>query len=311
MILEKGGVPLALDEEITVGQFEEIVQELMERTHKPIDVVLADSGILPEEIDRVILVGGSTRMPIVARDIQEYLGIMPEQAVNPDYAVAEGAAVQAGMIQGSIRPEDGIVMTDVNPYTLGIRVMDGMTDDRMSVVIPRNATIPVTRNEIYYTSWDYQTVARIEVYQGESSIASSNHFLGEFAVSGVPPAKAGKEKIGVQFSYNLNGMLEVKASVLSTGEDASIEINMLEDSDSGNTRIDVENWRESPLARQFRTAVRRGEKALGSQRLQYEPFLQEAIESCLYSLKEALVMEDLEAAKDAEDELMDLLLELE
>lgn len=311
MILERGGVPLALDEEITVGQFEGIVQELMERTHKPIDVVLADSGIMPEEIDRVILVGGSTRMPIVARDILEYLNIMPQQAVNPDYAVAEGAAVQAGMIQGSIRPEDGIVMTDVNPYTLGIRVMDGMTDDRMSVVIPRNATIPVTRNEIYYTSWDYQTVAHIEVYQGESSIASSNHFLGEFAVNGVPPAKAGKEKIGVQFSYNLNGMLEVKASVLSTGEDASIEINMLEDSDSGDTRIDVENWRESPLARQFRTAVRRGEKALGSQRLQYEPFLREAIESCLYSLKEALVMEDLEAAKDAEDELMDLLLELE
>lgn len=311
MILEKGGQPLALDEEVTAGQFEELVQELMERTHQPIDVVLADSGIMPEEIDRVILVGGSTRMPIVAKDIRKYLNIAPVQAVNPDYAVAEGAAVQAGMIEGSIRPEDGIVMTDVNPYTLGIRAMDDVTDDRMSVVIPRNATIPVTRNQTYYTSWDGQTVAHIEVYQGESGLASSNHFLGEFMVGGIPAAKAGKERIKVQFSYNLNGMLEVRASVLSTGKDASIEINMLEDDADQDARIDVDRWKESPLARQFRTAVRRGEKALKSQRIQYEPFLQEGIEDCLHALKEALVQEDLEAARDAEDELMDLLLDME
>lgn len=311
MITEKGGEPLALDEEITVEQFEEIVQELLERTHQPIDVVLADSGILPEEIDRVILVGGSTRMPVVAKDIDRYLHIVPSQAVNPDYAVAEGAAIQAGMIQGSIRPEDGIIMTDVNPYTLGIRATDAMTDDRMSVVIPRNVTIPVTRSQIYTTSWSGQTAAHIEVYQGESGIASSNHFLGDFEVKGIPPAKAGSEKIGVQFSYNMNGMLDVKASILSTGEAASIEINMLEDASQEAGRIDVSGWKESPLARQFRTVVRRGEKAVRSPQIQDEPFLQEEIEDGLYFLKEALVKEDLEAALEAEENLMELLLELE
>lgn len=311
MIIEKNGAPLALDEEITAERFEEITRELIERTHQPIDVVLADSGVLSSEIDRVILVGGSTRMPIVAKDIQEYLNILPSQAVNPDYAVAEGAAIQAGMIQGSIRPEEGIVMTDVNPYTLGIRVMDEMTDDRMSVVIPRNVTIPTTRSQIYYTSWDDQTVAHIEVYQGESSIASSNHFLGDFAVGGIPFGKAGKEKIGVQFSYDLNGMLDVKASILSTGKEASIEINMLENKTSQNNRIDVSNWKESPIARQFRTAVRRGEKALKDPKIQYEPFLEEEIEECLYYLKEALVEENLEAALEAEEDLMEVLSDLE
>ncbi len=311
MIAEKDGVPLALDEEITAGQFEEIVQELLERTHRPIDVVLADSGILPSEIDKVILVGGSTRMPAVVKDVSRYLDITPLQAVNPDYAVAEGAAIQAGMIEGSIRPEDGIVMTDVNPYTLGIRVMDGITDDRMSVVIPRNVTIPTTRSQVYYTSWDGQTVAHIEVYQGESGIASSNHFLGDFAVGGIPAGRAGKEKIGVQFSYNVNGMLDVKASILSTGKEASIEINMLEGQENAGGRIDVTNWKESPIAKQFRAAVRRGEKALKNPKIQYEPFLEDEIEDCLLRLKEALVRENLEMALGAEGELMDVLLRVE
>lgn len=311
MIAEKDGMPLALDEEVTAGQFEEIVQELLERTHRPIDVVLADSGTLPSEIDKVILVGGSTRMPAVVKDVSRYLDITPSQAVNPDYAVAEGAAIQAGMIEGSIRPEDGIVMTDVNPYTLGIRVMDDITDDRMSVVIPRNVTIPTTRNQVYYTSWDGQTVAHIEVYQGESGIASSNHFLGDFAVGGIPAGRAGKEKIGVQFSYNVNGMLDVKASILSTGREASIEINMLEGQGDDGGRIDVTNWKESPIAKQFRAAVRRGEKALKNPKIQYEPFLEDEIEDCLLRLKEALVRENLEMALDVEGELMDVLQRVE
>ena len=311
VIAEKGGRPLALDEEITAEQFEEIVRELLERTHRPIDVVLADSDILPEEIDSVILVGGSTRLPVVVKDIQAYLHIVPVRAVNPDYAVAEGAAIQAGMIQGSIRPEDGIVMTDVNPYTLGIRAMDDMTDDRMSVVIPRNVTIPVTRSQIYSTSWSGQTDAHIEVYQGESGLASSNHFLGDFVVSGIPAARAGSEKIGVQFSYNMNGMLDVKASILSTGKEASIEINMLEEKALQEEGIDVSRWKESTLARQFRTVIRRGEKALESSQIQDEPFMQEEIEDGLHYLKEALVKEDQEAALEAEEHLLKLLLELD
>lgn len=310
MIMEKNGEALALDEVVTAEQFEEIVQELLERTHKPIDVVLADSGILPAEIDKVILVGGSTRMPAVTKDIWSYLNIEPLQAVNPDYAVAEGAAIQAGMIEGSIQPEDGIIMTDVNPYTLGIRAMDNWTDDYMSVVIPRNVTIPTTRSQIYYTSWDGQTEAHIEVYQGESDIASSNHFLGDFAVKGIPYAKAGKEKIGVQFSYNTNGMLEVRASILSTGAEAALEINMLDENGSAEEQTDVSKWKESSIAKQFRTVIRRGEKALGSPQIQYEPYMKEELESCLYYLKKAIVLGDLEEAKESEGDLLDILEDL-
>lgn len=310
MIMEKAGEPLTLDETVTAEQFEELTKELLERTHRPIDVVLADSGVLPKEIDRVILVGGSTRMPIVAKDIERYLGIAPSQAVNPDYAVAEGAAIQAGIIQGTIRQEDSIMMTDVNPYTLGIRVEDGMTDDRMSVIIPRNVTIPTTRSQIYYTSWDYQTEAHIEVYQGESAIASSNHFLGDFVVQDIPIQKAGEEKIGVEFSYNMNGMLDVKATILSTKADASIKINMLETRET-EEQIDVSKWREAPDAKQYRTIIRRAEKALKNPEIQYQPFFEEDLKESLYFLKRALVTEDPVAAKEAEEELMDMLDEFE
>lgn len=307
MIAEKAGEPLALDETITVAQFEEMTQELIDRTHEPIDVVLADSEVLPSEIDRVILVGGSTRMPLVAKDIQEYLHIEPSQAVNPDFAVAEGAAIQAGIIAGSISPEDSIMMTDVNPYTLGIRAMDGMTDDRMSVVIPRNVTIPTTRNHIYYTSWDYQTEAHIDVYQGESSYASKNHFLGNFIVHNIPPRKAGTEKINVEFSYNMNGMLNVKASILSTGEDASIEINMMQETDAAKEKIDVSRWKEAAHSRQFRTIIRRTERILKDARMQHNSYLKEDLENILYDLKASLLNDDLAAAENLEMELIDLL----
>ncbi len=311
MIAQRAGEPLALDETVTVEQFEEMTKELLERTHHPIDVVLADSGILSKEINKVILVGGSTRMPVVAKDIERYLGIMPEQAVNPDYAVAQGAAIQAGLIQGTIREEDSIMMTDVNPYTLGIRVMDGMTDDRMSIIIPRNVTIPTTRSQIYYTSWDYQTEAHIEVYQGESAIASHNHFLGNFAVQQIPAKTAGSEKIGVEFSYDMNGMLGVKATILSTGADASIKINMMENAETAEEHVDISKWKEASGAKQFRTIIRRAEKALKDAKIQYEPFLEEELEESLYALKKALVTENPEAAKEAEEELLDLLDEFE
>ena len=148
MLAEKGGKPLALDEVVTLEEFEKIGRELLSRTHESIDIVLADSGLLSKDIDKIILVGGSTRMPMVSRDIEEYMGIKPEEAVDPDFAVAEGAAIQAGIIEGSIKPEDSIIMTDVNPFNLGVRAANGFADNLMSVIIPRNTTIPVTKSEM-------------------------------------------------------------------------------------------------------------------------------------------------------------------
>lgn len=307
-IAQKKGEPVALDETVTVGQFEELTKELVERTHSPIDVVLADSGILSSDIDRILLVGGSTRMPMIGRDLKDYLKKEPSRAVNPDYAVAEGAAIQAGIIEGTISGEDSLIMTDVNPYTLGVHALSGFDMNYMSVVIPRNVTIPTVKKNTYYTSWDGQTVAKIEVYQGEARDVRQNHFLGEFEVCGIPEKPAGKEQIEVEFAYNLNGMLEVRAQIVSTGEEASVKINMMEQaSEDMEEVVDVSKWKESPYAKQFRTVIRRAERRLKNEEILDMPLYREDLEDALYELKAALVEEDLETAEDLEEEILDLL----
>ena len=312
-IAEKNGNPLALEETVTAEQFEEMTRELVERTHAPIDVVLADSGVLAAEIDRILLVGGSTRMPMIRRDIEAYLHTEPSKAVNPDYAVAEGAAIQAGIIEGTLSREDGIIMTDVNPYTLGIRVLCNDKSHYMSIVIPRNVTIPVVRKSVYYTSFDNQDAAKIEVYQGEHDDVRQNHFLGEFVISGIPMRPEGEERIEVEFSYNLNGMLEVSARIPSSGEEASVEINMMEYEQEFFTEAatDVTKWKESSLAKEYRTVIRRAERRLKNEKVQNMQFYKEDLESCLYDLKLALIEEDQDRAEELEEDILDMLEEME
>lgn len=305
MIANKDGKPLALEETITRNQFEELISELVERTHEPIDIVLNDSGVSEKDLDMILLVGGSTRVPIIKEDIAQYLGKEPVQAIDPDYAVAEGAAIQAGILSGALDGDDSIVITDVNPYTLGIRALSYDDFDYMSVIIPRNTTIPVTKKELYYTSWDNQTSALIEVFQGESSTASHNHCLGTFHIEGIPSRRAGLEKIEVSFSYNLNGMLNVEAYIPSTGNAAEITIDMLNQDDKKEQRIDVSNWKKSPLAPDFRPLVRRCEKWLSSGKIAEEDL--EYVQDCLYSLKKAIIEEDLENAEWYENEIHELM----
>lgn len=309
-IAEKDGKPLALEENITVRQFEELTKELVERTHHPIDIVLADSGIHPEEIDRILLVGGSTRMPMISKDIEAYLHKSPSSAVNPDYAVAEGTAIQAGILEGTLSEEDSIIMTDVNPYTLGVRALNQYGEDYMSVVIPRNITIPVVRKREYYTSFDGQTKANVEVYQGDSVNVEENHFLGEFILSGIPYGKAGKEQIDVEFSYNLNGMLDVKAKIVSNGQEAGVEINMLNmelPEAEDKKPADVSGWKDSKYAKKFRTVIRRADRMLNDEKVQNMPFYHMDLEETLYDLKLALLEDDLEAAQEIEAEILDML----
>ena len=312
-IAEKNGNPLALEETVTAEQFEEMTRELVERTHAPIDVVLADSGVMAAEIDRILLVGGSTRMPMIRRDIEAYLHTEPSKAVNPDYAVAEGAAIQAGIIEGTLSREEGIIMTDVNPYTLGIRVLCDDKSHYMSIVIPRNVTIPVVRKSVYYTSYDNQDAAKIEVYQGEHDDVRLNHFLGEFVISGIPMRPEGEERIEVEFSYNLNGMLEVSARIPSSGEEASVEINMMEYEQEFFTEAatDVTKWKESSLAKEYRTVIRRAERRLKNEKVQNMPFYKDDLESCLYDLKLALIEEDQDRAEELEEDILDMLEEME
>ncbi len=294
MLAAKKEIPFALDETITRAQFENMISDLVERTHNPIDVVLSDSGVSIEQIDKILLVGGSTRVPLVQRDIEQYLGKQPEAAIDPDFAVAQGAAIQAAIISGQIDESSEIMMTDVNPYTLGVRCIRGYDVEYMSVIIPRNKTIPTTQKQKYYTSWDGQTSAIVEVYQGESSSIRYNHFIGSFILSGIPPRAAGKEAIEVSFSYNQNGMLQVKGIVVSTGMEASVDIDML---NTKPEQKDVTGWKESEIAGDYRRIIRRAEKWLKDHEGDKKA------EELLYQLKEAILEEDQWEADLVEEEL--------
>ncbi len=313
-IAQKDGQPLALEQTITTEQFEALTAHLVERTHHPIDVVLSDTGLLPADIDRILLVGGSTRMPMIARDIRSYLDQDPEVALNPDYAVAQGASVMAAIIEGKISGEDSLVMTDVNPFSLGIEVLNTMLmATEMSVIIPRNTTVPVVKSEIYYTCSDGQTQASIKVYQGESKNLDKNHFLGKFTLGGIPPAPAGRERLRIQFAYNLNGMLDVEATVVSTGEKASVAISLLdqEGTERPHSRAErsdeAEEWKNAPGAKRFRTVIRRAERRLKSEAMDDLPLYRIDLEEALFELKEAIVDDDMEEAEELEAEILDLL----
>ena len=316
-IAKKGTEPLDIDETITRAQFEKMTDDLIQRTHHPIDVVLSDAGLTAVDIDKIILVGGSTRMPMVSKDIASYLGMDPVEAVNPDLAVAQGAAIQAGIIVGAIDSAEGLMITDVNSYSLGVRCIHGFTDDYMSIVIPRNVTIPVTRSEIYYTAADNQTVVNIEVYQGESEVASNNRLLGQFKVKDIPPKRAGKESINVEFSYDLNGMLKVKATVISTGKDASIEINMMEGKASAAIsegfdnpepvefdNESLEGWKDVEGAEAYRAIVRRMERFIRKGDAQEEVI--ESVKRMCVALKMAILNQDWDEADEVQSDFQDL-----
>ena len=295
-ICSLNGTPKALDVTVTRGQFEEMSRDLLSRTHEPIDRVLSDADIEDGDLDLVILVGGSTGMPMVARDILDYLGKEAALTVHPDYAVAEGAAIQAGMISGEIDPADGLLMTDVNPYTLGVSARVNGVDDRMSVIIPRNVTIPTTRTEHYFTSCDYQTEVLVQVYQGESMIASHNNLLGKFSVRDIPPRRAMEEKIDISFSYDLNGILQVSARLVSNGKEKSIRIDMTDD--TKEKEPDPTKWKDAPDAKKYRAAIRTAERLLQKQDVLSDEERKE-LQETLDELKTALVKENAEAAWEA------------
>ena len=347
-IAMKGGKPLAIDQTITVEQFEEWTAPLIRRTHDPIDIVMSDAGIGFEDLDKIILVGGSTRMPMVARDIEAFTGIRPEAAVNPDYAVAEGAAIQAGIIDGSIRPEDSLVMTDVCSYSLGIQCTgynsQGFTHNMMSIIIPRNTTIPVTREETYTTFTPFQDAADIKVYQGESDVASHNHLLGRFQISGLRPM-AQQQPILVSFTYNLNGILEVVASAPESNRGENLQINMLndtyeaendddegdddwddeddwdddedwdeddedddEDEDEDEDEYDdefLETWKEKPLGKGYRATIRNAERILDTDLLDDDQA--DDLIDLLHDIKVSIIRDDKLSADDFESDILDLL----
>lgn len=321
------GEPLEMNELITRAEFESLTTDLLQRTHAPLDTVLTDASLSKDRIDHIILVGGATRMPMIAREIRQYLGKDPAPAVHPQFAVAMGAAIQAGIISGEIDPTEGLVMTDVSAFSLGIRAgddrYDGDDDNLMSVVIPRNITIPTRRTENYCTAADRQTMAKIEVYQGESRLVSHNQFLGEFLIHGIPPRARGKEKIEVTFAYDLNGMLSVTARIVSTGKEASIDINMKDtdqnaasqkdpDRASGRKKEqlpDLSGWKDAEGAKEYRSLIRMADRLLKQVRSSADvpESLRSEFQDTLTQLKQALIngrLDDALSLSQALDQLL-------
>ncbi|TDE86944.1 molecular chaperone DnaK [Deinococcus sp. S9] len=211
--------PLHLERSLTRAKFEELTADLLRRVRQPVEQALADAKLSAKDIDEVILVGGSTRIPAVKRIVKEITGKDPNESVNPDEAVALGAAVQAGIIQGDSSLGD-IVLVDVTPLTLGVEVKGGM----VAPMIPRNTTIPAKKTEIYTTAENNQPGVEIVVLQGERPMAADNKSLGRFKLEGIPPMPAGRPQIEVTFDIDANGILHVTAKEKTSGKEASIRI---------------------------------------------------------------------------------------
>ncbi len=207
--------PLHLEMRITRALFESLTKDLVEMTRGPIERALSDAKLTPQDIDEIILVGGMTRVPMIQSFIKEIFGKEPNKGVNPDEAVAIGAAIQAAIIAGTEGAKDkDVVLVDVTPLTLGIEVKGGLFEP----IIPRNTTIPVKKSKIFTTVEDYQTEVEIRVYQGERPIARDNIFLGSFKLVGLPPAPRGVPQIEVAFDIDSDGIVHVSAKDLGSGK---------------------------------------------------------------------------------------------
>ncbi len=209
--------PKHLDLNLTRAKFEDLCHDLLERCKKPVEQALSDAGISKSDINEVVLVGGSTRIPAVQLLVKEYTGKDPNQSVNPDEVVAVGAAIQAGVLAGEVKD---IVLLDVTPLTLGIETLGGV----MTPLVPRNTTIPVSKSQVFSTAENNQTAVDIHVLQGERPMAKDNKSLGMFRLDGIPPAMRGLPQIEVTFDIDANGIVNVSAKDKATNKEQKITI---------------------------------------------------------------------------------------
>jgi molecular chaperone DnaK len=299
--------PKHLQMRLTRAKFEQIVDDLLQKTVGPTKQALADAGLDASKIDEVVLVGGSTRIPKVQQIVKELFGKEPHKGVNPDEVVAVGAAVQAGVLAGDVKD---LLLLDVTPLSLGIETMGGV----MTTLIGRNTTIPTRKSEIFSTASDNQTSVEVHVLQGERSLARDNRTLGKFHLIGLPPAPRGVPQIEVTFDIDANGIVNVSAKDLGTGKEQKITITAT----SGLNKTEVERMMKDAQAHADEDKKRREEiearnkadqAVYGAERFIKEtgdklpPADRQAIETASESLKKALEAGDAAAINRGMEEL--------